>query len=116
MAVRDIIIIEDFEPEGLQYITVNQWKLFTDIYPFIVEVKGGNLCISPKIIIVTSNHTFRDIFHGVNLESLRALERRFITFECTTADNGDTRSPARMVGDDVEQLLGELNELITENN
>jgi hypothetical protein len=58
MAVRPIIVIEDYEPSGLQHISVNQWKLFTDVYPFIIEVKGGNLVISPRIIIITSNYNF----------------------------------------------------------
>ncbi len=54
----------------------------------------------------------------MDLESIRALQRRITTFECRVSQDaeGSITSPARMVGDDVEQLIGEMSEIIDENN
>lgn len=77
------VIIDDFNqgtPEMGTYL-----KLWTDIYPFRAEVKGGSIFIRPKRVIVTSNGPITAIFpQSSGVSMVEALSRRFRIREFTT--------------------------------
>lgn len=77
------VIIDDFNqgtPEMGTYI-----KLWTDIYPFRAEVKGGSIFIRPKRIIITSNGPIQAIFpESTGVSMVAALSRRFKVREFNT--------------------------------
>lgn len=52
---EDVVIIDDFDK--YQVKQGGDLKRWMDIYPFQAQVKGGQLEIRPKRIIVTSNYT-----------------------------------------------------------
>lgn len=61
-------------------VDVDGFKVWTDRYPFMAEVKGGSLGrIRPTRMIVTSNYAPSDLFHGPDVD---AVERRFQVVHC----------------------------------
>ena len=71
---EDIVLIEDLDPDVASKL-VHHIKLWADRYPFRAEIKGTSQSISPRFMfIVTSNHTIRECFQGVDGE---AISRRF---------------------------------------
>lgn len=54
-------------------------KKWADKWPFDAEVKGGALCLRPKLIVVTSNYSLEEI--GFKENDLPALKRRFRVVE-----------------------------------
>lgn len=72
---RDVIL-RDVGPS----LDVDGFKVWTDRYPFMAEVKGGSLGrIRPARMIVTSNYAPAERFHGPDVD---AVERRFQLVHC----------------------------------
>lgn len=72
---RDVIL-RDVGPS----LDVDGFKVWTDRYPFMAEVKGGSLGrIRPARMIVTSNYAPAERFHGPDVD---AVERRFQVVHC----------------------------------
>jgi len=75
---QDIVIIEDI---GLEHDLLGyHLKIWADRYAFPAEQKGTTICIRPKKIIVTSNHTIDEIFRAVPA-TVAALKARFVEVE-----------------------------------
>lgn len=71
---QDFVVIEDLHPDHAKEMTTFL-KIWGDRYPFPAQVKGGQLYIRPKVIIVTTNYTMAQIFP--NGEDRAAIGRRF---------------------------------------
>lgn len=69
---HEVVVIEDIDPSHVHM--ANHLKIWSDMYPFPAEVKGSQVQIRPKLIVVTSNYAIEDIFNGVDSEAIR---RRF---------------------------------------
>jgi len=78
---EEVVLIEDVTPALFNPTAIQAIKCWTDIYPFPVEVKGGNIkAIRPKLIVFTSNYSFEECFGGENTDSYKAMIRRFKVF------------------------------------
>ena len=70
---EEVVLIEDFDMVVLGSLL----KIWADRYSFIAEIKGCELWIRPKRIIVTSNYTIEELFHQ-DPKLVAALTRRFV--------------------------------------
>ncbi len=70
---EDVAIIEDFSPFEIRLST--NLKIWSDRYPFPANKKFGGATIRPKVVIVTSNYTIKEIFREET--TWGPLERRF---------------------------------------
>lgn len=85
---EDVVVIEDVTPALFTPMAIQAIKCWTDVYPFPVEVKGGNMkAIRPKLIVFTSNYRFEECFGGEQTESYKAMIRRFKIFHFPKAFN-----------------------------
>jgi len=58
---HEAVIIEEWGPKDLSLL--DDLKVWSDVYPFAAEIKGGDLgLIRPKHIVVTSNHSIESAF------------------------------------------------------
>lgn len=71
---EDVVLIDDFDPSHGKFLGYFL-KIWGDHYPFNAEIKGGMLCIRPKIVIVTSQYRILDCFEDA--ECIAAVTRRF---------------------------------------
>lgn len=71
---EDNVIIDDFD--DTHTCLGHHLKRWADHYAFTAETKGGSIFIRPKWIVVTSQFSIQDIFHGDH-PTLEALSRRF---------------------------------------
>lgn len=69
------VIMDDVDPGVTQYLA-NHLKLWLDRYAFRAEVKGSNLLIRPKRIIITSNYSPADCFPYADQVTRDAILRR----------------------------------------
>lgn len=71
--LEEVVIIDDIDDTHtwMAYF-INQWA---DHYPFPAEVKGGEMIIRPKRIIVTSRYMPDQIFKSIS--DIQSIERRF---------------------------------------
>ena len=91
---KAVIIIEDFPKDG-GYL-VQHIKILADRYPFIGEIKGGAIGISPDdfCLIITSNFKPEEVF--TDEEDCKAIKRRFSVIDFNThADFGSTPPPPK---------------------
>lgn len=72
-SIHPTMLIEDVSPVSVLN-HAQQYKVWTDIYGFTGETKGGIVSVSPTLVIVTSNYTIDQCFSGVDLPAIR---RRF---------------------------------------
>lgn len=69
---EEVVLIDDFQPGfHMEYFI----KIWADRYTFRAESKGGSGVIRPRKIVVTSNYSIEQCFHGVDCD---AVKRRFI--------------------------------------
>lgn len=101
---QDNVWIDDFDPtiKNMTYLM----KIWTDRYKFVAEVKGAQIMIRPKQIIVTSNYSIEECF-GQDPKLLKAMERRFPTVMYIGEDEDDIPPPKKRkvdeaFGDDEE--------------
>jgi len=71
---EDTVIIEEFEPSHAAKFG-SMLKVWSDHYPFRAEVKGSNLLIRPRRIIITSNYSLKQCFEDA--VGFEPLNRRF---------------------------------------
>nr|QTE03361.1 MAG: replication-associated protein [Ficedula mugimaki CRESS-DNA-virus sp.] len=69
------VLISDLDRSTAKWIGTHL-KIWTDMYPFDAEVKGGVIKIRPERVYVTSNFTIDELFSEDNV-LLTALRRRF---------------------------------------
>jgi len=70
---QDNVLIEDMDKK--HDYQAYYLKIWADKYAFPVEIKNGADLIRPKVIVVTSNYSIREIFP--NPQDYEPLERRF---------------------------------------
>jgi len=75
---QDYVIIEEWSPEADR--TVQALKKWADKYSFNAEIKGGQITIRPKVIIVTSNYSMRECFPRD--QDYEPMKRRFKEIYC----------------------------------
>jgi len=73
------VIMEEYEPKDSMELT-SYVKMWADKWPFCAETKGGTVTLRPPKIIITSNYSIDQCFHGVDAE---AIERRFEVIHIT---------------------------------
>lgn len=71
---QEFVVIEDFHPDHAKELT-SYLKIWADRYPFPAQVKGGQLYIRPKVVIITSNFSMVECFKIA--EDRAAIARRF---------------------------------------
>jgi len=71
---EDEVLYEDLGMHEASYIG-GSLKLVADIYPFRAEKKYGSMMLRPKVIVVTSNYTPRELFPDPNVYG--PIEDRF---------------------------------------
>lgn len=93
---EDTVLIEEFEPSHADKFGA-MLKVWSDHYPFRAEVKGSNLLIRPKRIIITSNYSLKECFKEPAM--FEPLNRRFkIHHYCSPFDKSVIRPlPIRAV-------------------
>lgn len=70
---EEVVLIEEWSPE-LKQTTAQELKIWSDIYSFPAEIKGGCIVIRPRLIIITSNYSLEECFDERDIEPMR---RRF---------------------------------------
>jgi len=75
---QEYVIIEEWSPEADK--TIQSLKKWCDRYSFNAEVKGGQITIRPKTIIVTSNYSMRECFKRD--QDYEPMKRRFKEIYC----------------------------------
>lgn len=74
---HDVVVIDEFDPGDAWMSTY--MKRWCDRYSFNAEIKGGMKCgIRPKLIIVTSNYSMKEIWSDPKVHE--PLARRFVEF------------------------------------
>ncbi len=71
---QDTILCDDFAPTQCKYLHY-YLKIWSDIYPFLAETKGGGMLIRPKHIVLTSQYTIQESFE--DQRTIDAISRRF---------------------------------------
>jgi hypothetical protein len=79
------VMIEDFDHQQADKFS-HLLKIWTDIYAFPCEDKGGNLVIRPNHIYITSNYHPLDLFQGDD-KLLKAIMRRLNIIEMHRPDD-----------------------------
>jgi len=67
------VILDDFDSKELGHLL----KIWADRYPFVAETKGGALMIRPSKFVITSNYPPDDPKFLWDLDTQRAVMRRF---------------------------------------
>lgn len=70
---QEVVIIDDMDP--CHRVLTQEMKEWCHHYPFPAEFKGGEKCIRPKSIIVTSNYSIDEIWEDAITRA--AMHRRF---------------------------------------
>lgn len=71
---EETVIIEDMDPTRANMLALHL-KLWLDRYPFLGEIKGGAMTITPRYkLVITSNYSPEACFN--NPEDLEAIKRR----------------------------------------
>lgn len=78
-------LLDEFEPNHAQFMT-SFLKRWADRWTFSAETKGAKLVIRPQQIVVTSNYSMEECFHGVDLI---AMKSRFQEIHLTEVFNLD---------------------------
>lgn len=73
---EEIVLLEDMDPKNCLSMD-RDLKIICDHYPFNAEVKGGNLFIRPKAVIVTSQYSMLSCLKDADAEARAAIMRRF---------------------------------------
>uniref|UniRef100_UPI0040475270 hypothetical protein n=1 Tax=Shewanella sp. TaxID=50422 RepID=UPI0040475270 len=71
---EDLVLIEDVDHTTAKHMG-HILKIWTDRYPFYVDIKGATIKIRPKKVVVTSNYHPDELFHDSQMQE--ALGRRF---------------------------------------
>lgn len=87
---QDVVLIEDFDVKHA--VLVHHLKIWADIYPFLMEVKGGASKIRPKMIVVTSNYFPGTIW--TENSDLGPILRRFQTIHFESLEHPPMNLPA----------------------
>lgn len=70
---QEVVLIEDFDVKHA--VLIHHMKIWADIYPFLMEVKGAAAQIRPRLIVVTSNYHPSEIWSEDG--DLQPILRRF---------------------------------------
>jgi hypothetical protein len=71
---HEAVIIEEWGPKD--HALLDELKVWSDVYPFPAEVKGGDIgLIRPKHVVITSNHSIESAFPDPT--DNEPLKRRF---------------------------------------
>lgn len=71
-----IVLLDDVTPDNFKFIASNMLR-WADKYPCNVQVKGGAMCIRPKLIVVTSNFDISACMYELSV-NYEAMKRRFV--------------------------------------
>jgi len=92
--VHDVVLIDDIA--GKHAYQMSHLKIWSDHNGFPAEIKNGQICIRPTIIIVTSNHSldvvFADPKEAADVD-IEALKRRFTIVDMNTTPATVTKPP-----------------------
>lgn len=75
---HDVVLMDDFDKQG--QCLGHHLKIWSDRYACTGETKGGTVCLSHKLFIVTSNYSISDLF-GEDDVLCQAIRRRFIVLD-----------------------------------
>lgn len=81
---EDVVHIDEIDESHTVWIAP-YLKKWADKWPFDAEVKGGALCLRPKLVVVTSNYKIEDM--GFKDADLPAILRRFRQVEKFTGQD-----------------------------
>lgn len=87
-----VVILEDMDLGHKSF--GHLLKVWTDIFPFMAEHKGGSRKIRPAHFIITSNYTIEEIFDG-DSALIGAIKRRCKVVTVMTRDDFDTLTVER---------------------
>lgn len=100
---EDNVLIDEFSPDHSRFLT-DYMKKWVDRWRFSAETKGSRTVIRPKMIIVTSNYSIEDCFHGVDRD---AMLSRFRVIHKTQPYNGSQTqvqdSPGQVQGQESDE-------------